>query len=116
MSSPPLPLALAQAAQAAHSRFVQRVRRRYGQDLEQLAPGLPDSASIAALIASLQRGGRDLASAMRVARQLVLERLAVLDIEHAAAMPDITAAMTALAETTLDLALAQARAELDART
>ncbi|MCO5124888.1 MAG: bifunctional [glutamate--ammonia ligase]-adenylyl-L-tyrosine phosphorylase/[glutamate--ammonia-ligase] adenylyltransferase [Rhizobacter sp.] len=116
MSSPPLPLALAQAAQAAHSRFVQRVRRRYGGDLEQLAPGLPDSASIAALIASLQRGGRDLASAMRVARQLVLERLAVLDIEHAAAMPDITAAMTALAETTLDLALAQARAELDART
>ncbi len=116
MESPPLPLAVSSAAHAAHSRFVQRVRRRYGEDLGKLAPGLPDAASIIALIETLQSGGRDLAAAMRVARHLVLERLAVLDVEHAAAMQDITAAMTALAETTLDLALAQAREELDART
>ncbi len=47
-------------------------------------------------------------------RQLVLERLAVLDVEHGAEMTDITLAMTELAEATLDLALACARVELDA--
>ena len=116
MDTSPLPLAESHAAVAAHSRFVQRVRRRYADNLEVLAPGLPDGAAIAALIAALQRSGRDLAGAMRVARQIVLERLAVLDVEQAAPMEAITGAMTALAETTLDLALAQARSELDART
>ncbi|MEO8123802.1 MAG: glutamine-synthetase adenylyltransferase, partial [Burkholderiales bacterium] len=116
MESTPQPIAPTQAARAAHSRFVQRVRRRYGDELARLAPGLPDRDSISALIASFQLDGRGLAAAMRVARHLVLERLAVLDIEQQAPMPDITGAMTALAETTLDLALAHARTELDART
>ena len=111
----PQPIAPTQAARAVHSRFVQRVRRRYVNELARLAPGLPERDSISALIASLQSDGRDLAAAMRVARQLVLERLAVLDVEQQAPMPDITGAMTALAETTLDLALAHARKELDAR-
>ena len=115
-TSAPLPAAAIPAAQAAHSRFVQRVRRRYGDELGKLAPGLPDRESIGALIAALQAGGRTLGAAMRVARQLVLERLAVQDIECGAPMPAITGAMTALAEVTLDLALAHARAELDART
>ncbi len=106
--------ALATAA-AAHSRFVQRVRRRYAAELAMLPAGLPQRESVAALIQTLVGAGRSLDSALRVARQLVLERLAVLDVEQAAAMPDITRAMTELAETTLDLALAQARADLDAR-
>ena len=114
MQSMPPPIAPTQSARAAHSRFVQRVRRRYGDELARLAPGLPDRAAIEALIASLRSGGRDLAAAMRVARHLVLERLAVLDVEQQAPMTDITAAMTALAEATLDLALAHARKELDA--
>ncbi|HRP28449.1 MAG TPA: glutamine-synthetase adenylyltransferase, partial [Burkholderiaceae bacterium] len=116
MESTPQPIVPIQAAAAAHSRFVQRVRRRYASELARLAPGLPDRASIAALIASLQADGRDLAQSMRVARQLVLERLAVLDVEREAPMPEITGAMTALAETTLDLALADARRRLDARS
>jgi glutamate-ammonia-ligase adenylyltransferase len=103
------------AANAEHSRFVQRVRRRYADDLARLPAGLPDLAAIESLIASLQADGRSLPQAMRVARHLVLERLAVLDVEHGAAMPDITGAMTALAEATLELALAQARAEQDRR-
>ncbi len=102
-------------ARADHSRFVQRIRRRYADDLSRLPAGLPDLASILALIEALQSGGRPLPQAMRVARHLVLERLAVLDVEHGAALPDITGAMTALAEATLDLALAHARAELDRR-
>ncbi|MCE4538808.1 bifunctional [glutamate--ammonia ligase]-adenylyl-L-tyrosine phosphorylase/[glutamate--ammonia-ligase] adenylyltransferase [Pelomonas sp. P7] len=98
---------------AEHSRYVQRVRRRYAAELVRLPAGLPDRAVIAALIADLARE-RPLASALRVARHLVLERLAVLDIERGASVDDVTLAMTHLAEVTLDQALAAARAELDA--
>lgn len=104
------------AATADHSRYVQRIRRRYAQevtDFAQAAPGLPRIAEITALIARLQAAGCDLTSALRVARQLVMERLAVLDVEQAAPMQDITVAMTELAEVTLDHALAAAQAEFD---
>jgi glutamate-ammonia-ligase adenylyltransferase len=102
------------AAPAEHSRFVQRIRRRYPVELASfahVAPGLPRTAQIVALIDHLQSQGRKLDSALRVARQLVLERLAVLDVQDGAAMQDITAAMTELAEVTLDKALACAEAE-----
>ncbi|MBC7730102.1 MAG: glutamine-synthetase adenylyltransferase, partial [Microbacteriaceae bacterium] len=102
-------------ATAEYSRYVQRIRRRYAADLAALPPGLPDAATITALVLRLQAGGRALPSALRVARQLVLERLVVLDIEHAAPLDHITHTMTALAEATLELALAAARAEEDAR-
>jgi glutamate-ammonia-ligase adenylyltransferase len=97
---------------AEHSRYVQRVRRRYAAELALLPPGLPDRAVIGALIDAL-RPTRPLASSLRVARHLVLERLAVLDIEQQASVADVTLAMTHLAEVTLDRALAAARAELD---
>ena len=100
---------------ADHSRFVQRVRRRYAQELPLLPPDLPRRDDMLALVARLQSAGRPLASALRVARHLVIERLAVLDIEAGAAMTDVTLAMTELAEATLDLALAHARQELDTR-
>jgi hypothetical protein len=45
-------------------------------------------------VPQLQQGGRDLASALRVARQLVLERLAVLDVEEAAPLDTVTHTMT----------------------
>ena len=109
---------MAAQAHADHSRFVQRIRRRYAGELALLPPGLPRRDAIVALIERLMAGaptGRSLSSAMRVARQLVLERLAVLDVETGAAMSDITCAMTELAEATLDLALAQGQLELDAR-
>ncbi|MBC8058791.1 MAG: glutamine-synthetase adenylyltransferase, partial [Rhizobiales bacterium] len=102
-------------ARAAHSRFVQRIRRRYSDELALLPAGLPDRARIDALIDRLLEGGRPLASAMRVARQLVLERLAVLDVEQGASMGEVTGAMTELAEATLERALAQARRDHDAR-
>jgi glutamate-ammonia-ligase adenylyltransferase len=114
MDSAPLSIEPVQAL-AEHSRFVQRVRRRHANELGLLPPGLPDAAAIGALVARLQAAGRPLASALRVARQLVLERLAVLDIECQAALHDVTATMTALAEASLELALAQALAEADAR-
>ena len=103
-------------ASADHSRFVQRVRRRYPEELAWLAPGLPNAPLITALVGRLCDAGRPLSSALRVARQVVIERLAVLDIEAHAPLADITLAMTALAEATLELALAQARADEDARS
>ena len=101
---------------AEHSRYVQRVRRRYAAELGRLPAGLPDRGVIAALIDDLLGDApeRSLASALRVARHLVLERLAVLDIEQGASVADVTLAMTHLAEVTLDRALTAARAELDA--
>jgi glutamate-ammonia-ligase adenylyltransferase len=102
-------------ASAAHSRFAQRVRRRHAAELALLPAGTPGFDTVTALVQRLREQGRDLASALRVARQLVVERLAVLDVEHAAPLEDITGSMTALAEATLELALAQAEAEADER-
>ncbi|MGZ5155790.1 MAG: hypothetical protein ACXWJA_05285, partial [Caldimonas sp.] len=100
---------------AAYSRFVQRIRRRYPAELAELGPGLPGRESITRLVERLRREGRDLASALRVARQLTLERLAVLDTEAEATLADVTSAMTELAEATVEIALAQALVEQDAR-
>ena len=102
-------------ADAAHSRFVQRIRRRYAAERAALAPGLPDAQAMHGAVQALRSAGRDLPAALRVTRQLVLERLAVLDVEDGAALEDVTGAMTTLAEVTLELALEQARAEADAR-
>lgn len=102
-------------ARADHSRFVQRVRRRHAGELGWLAPGVPDGDAIRALIERLAGAGHALPAALRVARQLVLERLAVLDVEDTAPLAAVTGAMTALAETTLEAALEQARRETDAR-
>ncbi|WP_089416292.1 bifunctional [glutamate--ammonia ligase]-adenylyl-L-tyrosine phosphorylase/[glutamate--ammonia-ligase] adenylyltransferase [Vitreoscilla filiformis] len=102
-------------ALASHSRFVQRVRRRYDAELALLPAGVPDVATITTLVQTLQNRGRPLVSALRVARQLVIERLAVLDIEQRVPLNVITLAMTHLAEATLEVALAQARIEADDR-
>jgi glutamate-ammonia-ligase adenylyltransferase len=102
-------------ALAEHSRFVQRLRRRYAAELRLLPPGVPDHEAIAALVQRLQSDGRTLTSALRVARQLCLERLATLDIEQGATLHAVTASMTALAECTLELALADALAGLRPR-
>lgn len=98
-------------ALADHSRFVQRIRRRYAAELALLPPGLPRRDTVMALVATLREGGRPLPSALRVARHLVLERLAVLDVEQGCDMEHVTLAMSELAEATLDLALAQAIAD-----
>ena len=111
LSSPPALQALAE-----HSRYVQRIRRRYAAERALLPAGpAPDVATITALVQRLREGGRDLPSALRVARQLVMERLAVLDLEEAAPLDVVTGCMTDLAEATLEIALAAAREEADAR-
>ena len=104
----------AAAIAADHSRYVQRVRRVRGADLALLAEGPPDRASMQATLDAWLARGRSLASALRLTRQLVMERLVVLDVEQQADVEVVTRAMTELAEVTLEAALAAARAEQDA--
>lgn len=98
---------------ASHSRYVQRIRRRYAEELTLLNPGVPNLAAQRQTLQALRQRGFDLSASLRILRHLVLERLAVLDVECEAALSIVTAAMTELAELALDEALAQALRELD---
>ncbi len=104
-------ISMPKGATAEHSRFVQRIRRRYAAEMGLLSPGAPKGPGIADLVSELMRQGRNLPSALRVARHLVIERLAVLDVEEDAPLEVVTQAMTELAEVALEHALAQARLE-----
>ena len=109
----PCPPLTAADRQAAYSRFVQRVRRRYPQELDCLPPGEPVHASLQLGLARLRERGLPMPAALRVLRQLVLERLVVLDCEQGASLATVTRAMTELAELALDAACTLAFAELD---
>lgn len=100
---------------ALHSRFVQRLRRRYAAELALLPPGPPRKAAMQATLAQLLASGHGLSAALRVLRQLVMERLVVLDCEQRAELAVVTTAVTELAELALDEALLQAERELDER-
>jgi glutamate-ammonia-ligase adenylyltransferase len=98
---------------SGHSRLVQRLRRRYAGELALLAAGVPTRETMAAAYAALQ-ARYDVPSALRVLRQLVMERLAVLDCDRQAPLADVTLAVSELAEFALDTACLHAFAELDA--
>ena len=68
-----------------------------GDDLALLAPGAPVRETMTATLQALQAAGRPLASALRVLRQLVMERLGVLDVEPDARVGGVPPAMTELA-------------------
>ncbi len=99
---------------ASHSRFVQRLQRRYGDLLVLLPSGAPTRENLTSTLAVLRDRGLPLDAALRVLRQLTLERLVHLDTERQAPLSDITRAMTWLAEVTLDAAWQQVQADLDA--
>jgi [glutamine synthetase] adenylyltransferase / [glutamine synthetase]-adenylyl-L-tyrosine phosphorylase len=100
---------------ALHSRFVARVHRRYAHELSLLKPGLPEPSDFALSLQLLQETGLDLGAALRVLRQLVLARLAVLDCEAACPMPAVGLVMTQLAEFCLTQAHAATWQHLSAR-
>ena len=83
---------------AGRSRFVQRLRRRYAQELGLLPAGVPTRAGMEATYEGLRGRGHDTGAALRVLRQLVLERLVTLDCEQGAPLADVTQTVTALAE------------------
>ncbi|MCF8160263.1 MAG: bifunctional [glutamate--ammonia ligase]-adenylyl-L-tyrosine phosphorylase/[glutamate--ammonia-ligase] adenylyltransferase [Polaromonas sp.] len=98
---------------ATHSRFAQRVRRRYEAELALLAPGVPNPGHLQTTFAALQAQGQNMANALRITRQLVIERLLCLDCEQQLPLAQVTRTMTELAEFALNHALSQAQAALD---
>ena len=100
---------------AEHSRVYQRLHRRYANDLPLLPPGVPVLATMEQAYDALCARGCDTGTALRVLRQLVMERLIQLDCEAQTPLADITRAVTELAELALDRACQQARRELDER-
>jgi glutamate-ammonia-ligase adenylyltransferase len=99
---------------AAYSRFVQRLQRRYADWLPLLPPGEPTRQSLSEALTALVAKGLDTGAALRVLRQLTLERLAQLDTAQQAPLQTITQGMTWLAEICLDAATRQVQADLDA--
>ena len=93
--------------------MVQRVRRRYSADLAALPQGAPVRETMEAALLEIRSRGFDLGAALRVVRQLVMERLVVLDCEQSASLQEVTRAVTQLAEMALDHSLASARRTLD---
>ena len=102
------------SAVSGSSRFAQRVRRRYAAERSWLPAGVPDAANLPVLFDRLRASGLDLGAALRVTRQLVLERLLTLDCDEALPLREVCSCMTSLAEFALDTACRQAFAELDA--
>jgi glutamate-ammonia-ligase adenylyltransferase len=98
---------------SAYSRFVQRLRRRYANELHLLPEGAPVLATMQTCFEAL-RLTHNCSDALRMLRQLVMERLVVLDCEQGASLDVITRAVTKLGEFTLDIAFHEAQAQLDA--
>ena len=80
-------------ATAAYSRFVQRIRRRYADQLHLLPPGEPVRATMLPTLDALLASGLETGAALRVLRQLVMERLVVLDCEMAPTLATSCAAL-----------------------
>ncbi|WP_090142765.1 bifunctional [glutamate--ammonia ligase]-adenylyl-L-tyrosine phosphorylase/[glutamate--ammonia-ligase] adenylyltransferase [Limnohabitans sp. DM1] len=98
---------------ASYSRFVQRLQRRYADWLALLPPGQPTRDSLYATFKTLSAKGLDTGAALRVLRQLTLERLILLDCSRRLPLEVVTHSMTWLAEVTLDIAWQQVMADLD---
>ncbi len=103
---------------AAYSRCVQRLRRRYADQLHLLSAGPPQRPAMETALNALLAQGLATGAALRVLRQIVMERLVVLDCEGdgptQAPLAVVTRAMTDLAELVLDVAMAATQQELDA--
>lgn len=97
------------------TRFTQRIQRRYAKEIHLLPPGLPDVTALQSLIRTLQDTGHDTGSALRITRQLTLERLTALDSTGQASVAQITGVMTVLAELALDTAFTESYAALEAQ-
>ena len=99
---------------SAYSRVVQRLRRRYAQELSLLSAGAPTPAHLQACFSQLANTHAP-AVALRILRQLVFERLVVMDCCEQADLSVITHAMTDLAEFSLDIAFSEAQRQLAER-
>ena len=103
---------------SGYSRFVQRIRRRYASQMRCLPEGAPFRSNMQLALQALLGSGMDVGAALRVLRQLVLERLVVLDcdgdITSHATLQVVMRAMTELAELALEVAAHESAKALDA--
>jgi len=98
---------------SGHSRFVQRLRRRYAMELPLLPQGAPVRESMHSAYDGLRAQGHPIGTSLRILRQLVMERLVVLDCDNGADLAVVTRAVTELAEFALDIACTEAGRVLD---
>ena len=99
---------------SAFSRFVQRLRRRYPDELTWLPDGVPEREAMQQAYDRLRASHQTPGAALRILRQLVLHRLAQLDANGQASLKQVTASMTRLAEFALQTACQQVQLDLDA--
>jgi [glutamine synthetase] adenylyltransferase / [glutamine synthetase]-adenylyl-L-tyrosine phosphorylase len=99
---------------AAHSRFWQRVQRRFAAERQTLAAGVPSAPSMAQALSALRAQGHGTGAALRVLRALVVARLIELDCDARAPLSDVVGPVSDLAELALHEASVAAQAELDA--
>ncbi len=106
-----------EAGLSGYSRFVQRIRRRYAAQMGLLPDGPPVRATMEQGLQALLATGLETGAALRVLRQLVMERLVVIDCDAGAptqtTLTTVTRAMTELAELALDVAVVESRRVLD---
>ncbi|MEO5658759.1 MAG: bifunctional [glutamate--ammonia ligase]-adenylyl-L-tyrosine phosphorylase/[glutamate--ammonia-ligase] adenylyltransferase [Polaromonas sp.] len=72
---------------SAYSRYVQRIRRRYAAQMALLPAGEPVRTTMQTTLAALLASGLETGAALRVLRQLVIERLVVLDCDVTPTLP-----------------------------
>jgi len=106
---------MTRAPLSQQSRFAQRVRRRFEQQLSLLPAGMPTPQHLQSTFDALRQSGQDCGCALRILRALVLERLLVQDCDEQAPLSHITQAMTDLAEFALNQALTEVQTTLDQR-
>ena len=98
---------------SCYSRFAQRLRRRYEGELGLLPPGTPGRESLSIAYEGLRGRGHPVGAALRILRQLVMERLIALDCDGGASLAEVTGCMSELAGFALDLACREAERDLD---
>ncbi len=98
-------------ALASHARTVTRIRRRYAKWLAVLPPGPPRMPQLQTAFEQLAADWPQLPDRLRVLRQLVFERLVVLDCVEQCPLEVVTHGMSDLAEFALRHALDHAWAE-----
>jgi len=104
-----------QSTRADYSRFIRRVRARYATLSDKLEPGLLTSEILNRTFDSLSKVFTAPEDAIRVLRQLALERIATQDCEFESSLDHVTQMMTILAEWALSKAFTLAFKDLSLR-
>ena len=95
------------------SRFGQRIRRRYAEQLPLCHNSALTRTQLQGLLQAVLTQGFDIGAALRMTRQLAMERLLRLDCDEQGSLSEVTRVMTELAELALDQAYQHSYAVLE---